>query len=111
MIGLKQKTHQPKIWVIQGKQDPTEISPLQGLRSPIEYWGVMGMIFWVDPNQYHPRTQVSSHEQSSQSVKKVWTKFSSRRPKFDIPTWGNVAFWQSVVSNKTRKGRTPDWKI
>ena len=40
-----------KIWVIQGNkmqlkfaQDPTKISFLRGLRSPIEYWGV-GMIF------------------------------------------------------------------
>ena len=82
MIGLKQKTHQPKIWVIQGKQDPTEISPLQGLRSPIEYWGVMGMIFWVDPNQYHPRTQVSSHEQSSQSVKKFGPNFPAEGQNF-----------------------------
>ena len=49
MIRIDQKTHQQKhlgeILVIHGKQDPTEISLLRGLRSPTEYWRVMGMIF------------------------------------------------------------------
>ena len=42
---LGEETIQPNFWVIQRKQDPTEISHSRGLSSPIEYWEVMGKMF------------------------------------------------------------------